>query len=255
MKKLSIPLLAAIFNLFFEYSLRGVNSFVANPFRSVFLFLVYFLWFVLVEDLIRKYKPNDWKAMLIPYFGIGTIYSLFFIPIKAYFTPPFVLGVNVGLFVWCTLFWWTLLQTTMTLYFANRLAPRNSFEPLLSKKSRLIVLGLWLFVGLLFRLKISYPPMSAMTYLTVFVVAGVAAYLFFKTKSTQSTPSPSRFMDVLTGSTVVFFLIAAFVFSKSGMTDYHPINVDALGPVVVWTTVSGAIMLAYRLIRKKPFLV
>lgn len=248
-------MLAAIFNLFFEYSLRGVNSLLANPFRSVFLFLVYFLWFLLVEDLVRRYKPNDWKAMLMPYFGIGTIYSVFFIPIKAYFTPPFVLGINVGLFVWCTLFWWTLLQTTMTLYFANRLAPRTDTAPFLSKKARLFVLGVWLVVGLLFRIKIQYPPIAPITYLTVFVIACVAAYVFFKVKTPQNVASSSRFMDILTGSTVVFFLISALAFSKSGMTDYHPINADALGPVVVWTTVSGFIMIAYRLIRKKPFLV
>lgn len=254
LRNLSIPLLATLFNLFFEYSLRGVNGFLANPLLIVFLSLPYFLWFVLVEDVIRRRRPSDWKTMLLPYIGIGSVYSVFFIPIKAYFTPPFFLGINIGLYVWCTLFWWTLLQTTMALYFANRLAPRKDMAPILSKKAWVVIMGLWLLVGVLFRSKIEYPYIAPITYVTVLCIALIAGYIFIKAKPSETVATPSRFMDLLTGGTVVFFILCSLVFAGAGKYDYHPINVNALGVVIAWTTISGVIMLIYRLISKKPFL-
>lgn len=256
-RKFSIPLLATLFNLFFEYSLRGLNGFLLNPGLIIFLFLVYFCWFALAEDAIRRYKLSEKQIFLLPLVGIATIYSALFIPSQAYYASPLILGINWGQFLWVNLIWWTLLQTIMTFYFANRLSPRKSMEPLLSKKGRVITLGIWLLVGLLFRMQIGIGPLSPITYVSVVVITGLAVLTI---KKLQRKPKPQKgekslLMDILTGATILVFISSALKYNHFGVSDYHPINVDSLLPMIKWTTFSGVIMLLHRWISKKPWMV
>lgn len=254
--RFSIPILATIFNLFFEYSLRGLNGFLENPFLIIFLSLVYFCWFTLLEDAIRRYKLNEKQIFLAPLVGIATLYSVMFIPSKAYYAQPLIFGINLGQFLWINLFWWTLLQTIMTMYFAVRLSPRTSLKPLLSNRGRVGVFGLWLLVGLLFRAQIGLPPLRFITYVSVAAIAVVAWKMVQRLQTKDFRPAkPSKVMDLLTGATVLVFLYSALRFHQPGLTDFHPINLDALPFIIKWTTFSGLVMLAHRFWSKKPWLV
>lgn len=258
LKYFSIPILATIFNLFFEYSLRGLNGFISNPSLIIFLISVYLPWFIMLEDVIRRFRLNDKQVLILPFASIATLYGAFFIPSQAFYAPPLFLGINWGQLVWIGLFWWSLLQTIMTQYFALRISPRKSIEPLLSKKGWIITLSVWIFAGLLFKIQIVKSGLIVLpiTLVSATVIAVIAMLLIKKLHSSYfQTAQKSRVMDILTVLTIFVFSFCAVRFNQAGLSDYHPINTDALTLVIIWTTISGLIMLAHRVVTKKPFMV
>ncbi len=258
LKKFSVPILATIFNLFFEYSLRGLNGFISNPTLIIFLISVYLPWFILLEDVIRRFRLNDKQVLILPFASIATLYGAFFIPSQAFYAPPLFLGINWGQLVWIGLFWWSLLQTIMTQYFALRISPRKTLEPLLSRKGWIITFGVWIFGGLLFKIQIAKSGLVVLpiTIISTVVIAIFALLLIKKLhKHYFQTGQKSRVMDILTVLTILVFSFCAVRFNQAGLSDYHPINIDALNLVIIWTTISGLIMLAHRIVTKKPFMV
>lgn len=95
-------LIATGFNLLFEYSLRGLNDLAFRPFLPIFLFLVYFPYFTLLEYSIEKYHFRDWQV-LVAGFVFGS-FAAFFIP-GPMFTGNLLLGLNWGSFFFITVIW------------------------------------------------------------------------------------------------------------------------------------------------------
>ena len=86
-----IILIASFFNLSFEYAFRGYSEFISKPLLVLFLLGTYFAFYTILEDLILRYKLNNfqlivamWPLGLIP-MGLGT---------GVIFYQPQFLGIN-----------------------------------------------------------------------------------------------------------------------------------------------------------------
>lgn len=106
----------------------------------IFIMPVYLSYFVLLEDLIVRFRLRDYHLLVAGFF-VGTIIVPF--ASGAAIRPPLTFGINwAGLF-FINLLWWGPLQFALAMYLANRLAPRDW------NHSRLGVFG-WIFFTLLF---------------------------------------------------------------------------------------------------------
>lgn len=157
--------IATIFNLLFEYSMRGINDLLTHPVPLLFLFGVYFSYFTMLEDLIARYRLKDYHLV-----GIGFLFGLIsglMLP-SGIFTPPLFLGVNWINLLFINIAWWGILQGILTFYIANRIAPRDWNHRLLSKTEWCISLLVLLSILLLFRLKaVNVPRVGFLGSLTV----------------------------------------------------------------------------------------
>ena len=126
---------AVSFNLLFEYSMRGVNNLVADPLLLLFLFLVYFPYFTILEDFITKYRLKDHNIVIAGFF-FGTAFTLF-VP-ATQFVEPQALGINWTAFLFVNIFWWGTIQGVLTFYIATRLFPETgtiNYSPAHKKQS------------------------------------------------------------------------------------------------------------------------
>lgn len=134
-----IVITASLFNLLFEYSLRGLNNLKVQPFLPFILFPIYFSLFTLVEDLIVRWRLRDIQLMLLS-FIYGTIYLAFISGIL--FLPPLYLGINWGALFYINLVWWGALQSILTFYLANLIERRDWNHPRMSMMGWAICLGI-----------------------------------------------------------------------------------------------------------------
>lgn len=123
--KFRIVSLATLFNLFFEYAVGGVERIFNKPMTIVFLALIYFSLFSMLEDLIRRFKLNNLQIAVFA-IGFGIFPELYLT--GSVFGKPLLLGINWQAFLTINIVWWGVLQSLVTLYFANRLSPREWSE-------------------------------------------------------------------------------------------------------------------------------
>ncbi len=251
----TIPLIATGVNLLFEYSMRGVNDLPARPALPLFLFLWYFPYFALLNEFITRFRLRDYH-LVVAGFLFGTFFALL-APFEAS-DPAGFLGVNWGSFLFVNLAWWGGIQGVMTLYIANRLAPREWQRPPLPPAA-VAGIALWLVaVILLFRqFTPGLPSWSGAGAATMAALATASAFLLWKLLPEPSSPPPpsggNRVMDVLSASTIAVALFSAlFLTFDSTMLGVHPVNQTAVRVVVVWTLIAAPAMLAHRLLSKRP---
>ena len=119
-------LICTIFNLLFEYSLRGVGGFGHNPVLVPVLFGVYVAYFSMLDDLIQRWRLHNYELLLIAFcyalligvFAAGTIVDK---------RGP--LGLNPGGLLLEGVLWWGILQSLLTFYLAGRLVRRDWSAP------------------------------------------------------------------------------------------------------------------------------
>ncbi|HLF91158.1 MAG TPA: hypothetical protein VI451_19595 [Anaerolineales bacterium] len=250
-----IIFIATVFNLMFEFSLRGVAGIVAHPVLPILLFVVYFTYFTIVEDLILRYRLKDYHLMFVA-FIFGTI-AQFLISGTALDSEG-AMGVNWGRFLFVNLVWWGALQTILALYIANRIVSRNWEHKHVSKAgwglSLLIILG----IIILFRASGIIPDVSrpafwamvislAISFLPLPVsIRGRAA------RSAQPTFQKSGLMDILGLVTVLIFVgSGCFLTANPSQVGASVVGVGALRFVSVWTGVLGLVMLGYRVLSRR----
>jgi hypothetical protein len=115
-------LAATLFNVLFEYSLRGVNHLIEQPLLLPILFTIYFTLFTMLNDLISRFNLKDTHLMVLAFF-FGSFYQFF--ASGAAVLNAQVLGVNFGSILFVVIVWWGAIQSILTYYLANRVAPRN----------------------------------------------------------------------------------------------------------------------------------
>ncbi len=248
-------LVAVIFNLLFEYSMRGVNDLLAHPVLFLFLFGVYFAYFTMLEDLIARYRLGDYHLISLGFF-FGLVAGLI-LP-SGFFTPPLFLGVNWGNMLFINLVWWGILQGVLTFYIANRVAPRDWNHQLLSKKGWCISLLLLVSILLLFRLKaVNMPRVSLSGFLTI-ISLSIFLFLVLKKEFEKKRKEylifkPSRFMDLTATSTILVFTYSAlFLTHNQIMLSIHRVNMPAVRLVSIWSIIVATMVTTYRLYRRKP---
>lgn len=250
-----IILIATGFNLLFEYSMRGINNLVVQPFLPPILFTAYFTYFTMLEDLIVRYNLKDYHLIVVAFF-FGTIYKSLVSGTAV--MPPLILGINWGSLLHTNLVWWGPLQTVMALYMANRLTPRDWNHSLLSKKGWGAMLALNGSVVLLFQLSGSIPKITLVGVIVMATILIVTALLFRRIlpgKYERSSPlmfKKDRVMDYLNAFTVIiFFVCAVFLIHDPIKAGTSNVNRTSLQIVMVWTTILALVLLVYRLYTKR----
>ncbi|MGQ9538106.1 MAG: hypothetical protein ACUVTE_00760 [Candidatus Bathycorpusculaceae bacterium] len=189
---------ATAFNMLFEYSMRGVNNLSVQPLLPFVLFTVYFSLYTMVEDLIAKYRLKDYHLIMAAFF-FGTAYQ-FLVSGSALLQPSF-LGVDWTNLVFVVVVWWGNLQSIVTFYFANRIAPRD-WNHRLSKKGWAAALIINCLMIMLFQFSGAIPK-PAIPQLTIMLLVMASAAVLFTTALPKSisnsspTFNRSRFMDFL----------------------------------------------------------
>lgn len=120
--RLQLTLVATLFNVLFEYALRGINAFLARPFFIVIMFTAYFTLFTLQDGLIRRYHLRDYHLFILA-FTYGMVYQCLFSGVA--FQEPTFLGINWGQVLFTLIFWWGTVQSVLTFYIANRVVARD----------------------------------------------------------------------------------------------------------------------------------
>jgi len=249
-------LVATMFNLLFEYSMRGINNILVQPFLPLVLFTTYFTLFTMLEDLVLRYRLKDYHLM-VGAFSYGIVYQC--LVSGAAFIPPLIFGINWGGVLFVILVWWGALQNVMTLYIANRIAPRDWNRGPLSKMGWAAMLLLNGLMVLLFQLYGGIPKGSlrGIVVMVLILIGGMAMFLRVLPGKEERSLTPEfrrdKVMDCLSIFTVIVFLVCA-VFLTFDPTRHGAsrVNWTATQVVVAWSIVLALGMLTYRLCFRRP---
>ena len=252
--KLKIVILAVIFNFLFEYSIRGFKGLFLHQGLILFLFVLYFCYFLIVDSLIRKYRITNIQLLIVA-FCFGTLIVTFFA--GNIFVKPTFLGVNVLRFFFINIVWWGFIQALLTFYFATRIIKRDWNEKAIGKLSWLLclvcIIGLPLF-AFFFIKTLPKGPLAGYLFSLTFLAFGLL-YLKKKLKNPQQPVyqfKKSLLLDILAfGTLIVFFIIGSFVATTQTNLDGVTINLLALRLSNAWTILVFVGMIVYYLKNRK----
>lgn len=254
-----IILLAALFNLSFEYAFRGYTEFFTRPFQPLFLFGAYFAFYTILEDLIVRFKLTNYQLVL-------AIWPLGLIPMALgtglLFDQPQLLGINWTNFFFITFLWWGILQAILTFYFANRLVQRDWGHPRLGKLGWLIslgyVIGSFGFVRLMKPPASPGTPISYLMFIFLLIIPIIILYFDLQTDKHKQRQAwkfdSSRVLDFLTFGSLLLFLFLSTYFGAHQTFDVassSQINPTARLIIIGWTFIYSAVFLFYRWFKKK----
>ena len=249
-------LAATLFNLLFEYSLRGINALFSDPLQLLTLFVLYFSLFTLVEDLIVRFRLRDYHFPVMAFF-YGTLYQ-FFASGSAFFRPGF-LGVDWVTLVLVNIVMWASVQGVLTFYLATRVFPRGPHTPLLSERGWALALIVNLLALALIHTGSHIPAPGMIPSVVLMVILIVTAVLFrWQVKKTEwrSAYVPFRkstILDLLCLFTIVIFFFSALVLVHDPVKPYTALyNATAWIVGMVWAFVVAVILLIYRVMKGDP---
>ncbi|MCR4326291.1 MAG: hypothetical protein NUV52_01395 [Candidatus Roizmanbacteria bacterium] len=250
--RLKIIFIATIFNLLFEYSLRGINNLVMQPFLPLILFSIYFTLFSMVEDLIVRFKLKDYHLMVLAFF-YGTVYGALTSGIV--FIRPSFLGVAWVPMVLVNIAWWGVLQAVVTFYLVNLISTRDWHHPRLSYRGWVLCLTINVAAVLVFQTTGLIPTGTPVGRLSIVIVALASLLLFLvllRRKSKHESFKQNTFLTAISFTTVSLLLFSA-IFLIGDPIRSNTSNINALSlKVVSWYTLGlSMVLLGYRLITKK----
>ncbi|MEM3641898.1 MAG: hypothetical protein QXH37_08270 [Candidatus Bathyarchaeia archaeon] len=247
-------LVATAFNLLFEYSMRGVNNFLVQPVLPFILFTIYFTLYTMLDDMIARYRLRDIHLMVIAFFH-GTAYQ--FLVSGTALLPPLILGVNWLNLLFVIMVWWGVLQSVVTFYIANRIAPRD-WTHKLSKKGWVVALSLNALMILMFQSSGVIPKVNIVQiFWMVVIMTGSAAMLKAMISKAKGRDHHMLFnrslvLDVLCILTASIFLFCAFFLTFDPIKiNTSNVNATSTAIVVRWSIILALALLGYRLLSKK----
>ncbi len=254
-KKFKIIFAAVIFNLLFEYSIRGILGFLANPILPLILFFLYFSYFSIVEDLIRRFRIKNLQLMIVA-FCFGLLPMAFLTGVI--FQPPLFLGINIGRMFYINIVWWGVLQGLITFYFANRLVQRDWKEKPMTRMGWILsagyIVALCIISILINGNLIRGPPIGYLMVLMIFFV--LLIYIIKFIAKVQQNPYPfekSLLLDLLVfGTVIVFLFIGTFVATEQAVGEGSLLSQKALQFVIAWTNLVFLGTILYYIIERKP---
>lgn len=247
-------LAATAFNLLFEYSMRGVNNLSVQPILPIVLFTVYFTLYTMLEDLITRFRLKDYHLILIAFF-YGTAYQ--FLVSGVAILSPLVFGVNWINLLFAVIVWWGALQSVLTFYMVNRVAPRD-WGYRLPRVGWVTAFSLNALMILLFQHSGFIPRPSFAQLFTMATIMTVSALVLkISLLKKEGAPFPRSFnistlLDILGLLTVGLFLICA-LFLTFDPVKIHTSNVNetAVKIVVMWTLILASALFIYRIFSRK----
>lgn len=250
---LKLTLVATLFNVLFEYSLRGVNAFIARPFFIVIMFTAYFTLFAMQDALIRRFHLRDYHLFILA-FTYGVVYQCLFSGVA--FQDPTFLGLNWGQMLFTVIFWWGTVQSVLTFYLANRIVRRDWNEAPLSRAGWVIVVLLNLLVIFIFQRSSEIPRGRPIGYLMMVLIFAAAAFVLYLTvrgrKLERRNFEPNMLMDVLSVASVLLFLVGAFLLTDDPTAMRTTVvNATSARLIAGWTVLVTFIIWGSRLVRKR----
>ena len=259
--RFKIILLATVFNLSFEYSMRGIGGFFHQVFYPLMLFGFYFTLYLMLEDLIVRFKLKNYQLVLTAF-----LYGIFPMAFAtgALFNKPQFLGISWGALFYIGFFWWGVIQAIFTFYFANRIAPRDWNHARMGKIGWTLAIGYNTVVFTLLKLlNRNLAPVQPVAYL-VFVLIALFTFVFLwrdikKNENRRSWQfEPSKVMDFLGFGSFILFLFLGTYFAGGQVLDplsTSHINLTSVKIVHVWPVFSVGIFLIFRWRRGKEITV
>jgi len=249
-----IIFIATLFNLLFEYSLRGFNNISAQPSLPFILFATYFTLYIMVEDLIVRFKLKDYHLMMLS-FVYGTIYCAFTSGL-AFINPTF-LGVAWGPLILINLVWWGALQAVLCFYLANWFNPRDWNHARLSKFGWIGCIAGTVFVLFLFQKSGVIPlgtPLGRLTVWVIVLLSGIVCSISFRKNRQSKSPAfvKSRLLTILSFATIALFLFTAMFLTHDPIqANTSNVNSTSLRIISSYTLILSIALLAYRIRSKK----
>lgn len=253
--RFKIALWCTIFNLLFEYSMRGINNLLKQPVLFPLLIGVYFTYFLAFEDLIVRFKLKETYAMAVAFF-FGTFYIAFATGIV--FVNPNFLGINVWSLLFVNVVWWGLLQAILTFYLANRITPRNWNHLFMGKTAWLLIIIYQSLMLVLFQfanpLVPKGTPIGYITISGIIIASFLICLMLIKKRGSNLIPvpphefKPSHVLDALAfGSAALFLILAVGFTGDPHQSGAHQINQLATSIAIWWSLILAAVMLIYRM--------
>lgn len=253
---------ATLFNLLFEYSARGIKEFIQRPLLVLALFGIYFTYFAMLEDLIVRFKLINYQLFLIAFF-----YGLF--PIAFYTGNLFnhsiyggfiLAGVNLGTVLIIGILAWGVIQGMITLYFANRLSPRDWDHPRMGKIGWALSILYQIIVIVMAHSNPRTPRGNTEGYLVFGVLTISAVALFYRSLKTPPPSiqsfTPSKVMDVLAvGSVILFTILGTFFIAGPVVVTSQPMNRIAVTIENIWVFICGFVFFIYPLANRAEVVV
>lgn len=248
--RLRIIGLCAVFNILFEYSARGVTEFTHRPLLFLAMFGIYFTFFTMIEDLIVRYRLKNYQISLIAllYGFIPEMWLTGNLFNKTTYLGISILGVNLGTILFINICAWGVLQSIVTLYFANRIQKRDWGHRRMGKVGWALCIGYQVLVITVARSNIYRPRGALISYIAVFLVMIVIAIPIIKSISKREPWKfqSSQVMDFLAfGSVVLFLILGTFVQGPKVITS-QPLNHTAAVLENLWTLFVGIVFFVYR---------
>ncbi|MBD3646531.1 MAG: hypothetical protein HUJ31_03550 [Pseudomonadales bacterium] len=254
--KLRIITLATVFNLFFEYAVGGINRMFERPLTLIVLFFIYFCFFTMLEDLIRRFRLSNLQIFVCAWvFGIFPELYL----TGSIFTEPLILGINWVSFLTINIVWWGCLQSLVTLYFANRIVPRQWDEPYLHWSGWALCItyiGILCIGSILNSPTLRRGPLEGYIVATAFQLGGLA-YLVFSIRR-QDRPTyafkANTILDCLAfGTIATFFIIGTLVAgTHATLQEGNMLDSNALLYASIWNYVVFGGVIVYYARERKP---
>lgn len=251
--RFSLIFYAALFNILFEYSARGIYEFLHKPLLILALFGIYFTWFTMLEDLMVRFKLSN-KQTVLTAFLYGLFPTAFFT--GNLFNPSVywgitLAGVNLGALIIIGIFAWGILQGIVTLYFANRLCARDWNHPKMGKFGWVVAIIYQLLMIVVAQKNPRVPRGLPISYLFLGLLIIIAAALFIgslKRYKPEIYPfKPSPLMDFLAfGSVALFLTLGTFFIHGPRVITSQPLNQMAVVIESLWTVLVGFIFFFYR---------
>lgn len=247
-----IILLCTFFNILFEYSARGVTTFLQQPLLILSLCGIYFTFFAMVEDLMVRYCLKNYQVTLFA-FLYGFIPEMFLsgnLFNQATSFGFFFFGISLKTLFVINFFAWGIMQSLITFYFANRINVRDWNHPRMGKVGWGLCVGYHVLIIVLARSNPYRPKGTPLSYAVALFLMIVVAVLFFSTLHPRKEHvwhfQPSLVMDVCAfGSVILFATLGTFVHGPQVITS-QPLNLVAVVIESLWTIGVGITFLGYR---------
>jgi len=242
--------IATMFNLLFEYSMRGINDLFQRPFLPLFLLMVYFPYFAILEHCIEKYRMRDYHV-LIAGFVFGAL-AAFFIP-GGMFNPPLLFGLNWASFFFITVVWWGTFQAVFTFYIARAIVQSRRYATFLAQPAPIILTGILVCMLFLFRFAIKSAPQIPVIGAILIVFMACAGLLTLHT-TLPGKPvvfTRHKILDILAFATIILFIFCALFLTDKKLLGIHYVNTTSVIVVVAWTLIVFGVLWLERIISKK----
>ncbi|MGD2249768.1 MAG: hypothetical protein PVF58_15270 [Candidatus Methanofastidiosia archaeon] len=218
------------FNVLLEFWVHGVSGFL-NFVLVISLILMYVSLFIMIEDLIVRYKLKDYHVLLLA-FSYGLFQETF--NTGSVFNNPQIFGVNVFNIIMVNVLWWGIIQCLYSRYFAVQIVGESKKESKTSIYGWIFAIGfnMLLFLGSVFESHLPEGTSSGYIISIGLIISGLVAFFVLKTPSEK----PIRKLKVIDTLIKINLFLCVFMGVLHGF-----IGVGVIYFFVVWTFFLGLV--------------